>query len=447
MIARFLRTSLVAVSLCFVGISVRPALATASKPNILLIVADDLGYGDVGVHGCKDIPTPHIDSIARDGVRFTDGYVSAPVCAPSRAGLMTGRYQDRFGFQGNPAPDADWGLPRTETTFAERLKAGGYHTACLGKWHLGETEALHPLSRGFDKFFGFLSGMHSYFDAEDKTWGPLLRGRERAKLNGYLTDALGDEACDFIRRKSDSPWFLYLAFNGVHTPMHATPEKLKVFASIADEKRRTYAGMVSSLDDAVGRVLATLRASAQEERTLIFFLSDNGGPLIAGSSANGAVNAPLRGSKLQLWEGGIRVPFLAQWKGRIPAGRVVSQPVISLDLLPTALAAASLPASADWKLDGRNLLPLLTGESDAPVHDQLVWRFYGRPAIRQGAWKWVRQSPKERGLFNLPADMSEEHDLSKERSPMQQTLQHHWQTWADQLPPPIHRETGATKDH
>ncbi|MFA6544903.1 MAG: sulfatase-like hydrolase/transferase [Limisphaerales bacterium] len=421
--------------------------AAVSKPSFLLILADDLGYGDVGLHGCKDIPTPNIDSIARNGVRFTDGYVSAPVCAPSRAGLMTGRYQDRFGFQGNPARGADWGLPRTEKTFADRMKAGGYATACLGKWHLGETEALHPLNRGFDEFFGFLSGMHSYFEADDKAWGPLLRGRERAPLKGYLTDALGDEACDFIRRKSGSPWFLYLAFNGVHTPMHATPEKLKQFAGIAEEKRRTYAGMVSSLDDAVGRVLEALRTSGQEERTLVFLLSDNGGPLIAGSAANGAVNAPLRGSKLQLWEGGIRVPFMAQWKGRFPAGRVVHQPVISLDLLPTGLAAAGIPISAEWKLDGRNLLPLLTGASEAPVHDRLTWRFYGRPAIREGAWKWVRQSPKEQGLFNLTEDTGEQRDRNTEKPEMQQALQQQWQAWADKLPPPIHQDKGGTKAH
>jgi arylsulfatase A-like enzyme len=413
--------------------------AAPAKPNVLLILADDLGYGDVSMHGCKDIPTPHIDSIAKSGVRFTDGYVSNPVCAPSRAGLMTGRYQDRFGFKANPDRGAKWGVPLTETMFPARLKAGGYATAIFGKWHLGETEELHPLNRGFDEFFGFLPGMHSYTEANDKVWGPLLRGREEAQLDGYLTDVLGDEACSFIKRKNGTPWFLYLAFNGVHTPMEATAEKLRQFSGIADETRRTHAAMVSSMDDAVGRVLAALRESGQEENTLVFFLSDNGGAQIPGSCPNGASNSPLRGSKLQLWEGGIRVPFVAQWKGRIPAGRVVSQPVISLDLLPTALAATGQPISLEWQLDGCDLLPLLTGKSDAPVHERLLWRFAGRPAIREGNWKWVRQSPKEFGLFDLAADIGEQHDQRASNQEKAAALQATWQVWAASMPPALHK--------
>lgn len=233
----------------------------ASKPNILFIVGDDMGYADVGFHGCKDIPTPNLDALAAAGVRFTNGYVSGPYCSPTRAGLLTGRYQTRFGHEFNPGGGGS-GLPLTETTIANRLKEVGYATGLVGKWHLGP----HPQQRGFDEFFGFLGGAHSFFDA-----GGILRGTDPVKEMDYTTDAFGREAVAFIDRHKDHPWFLYLAFNAVHTPMHATDERLAKFANITDTKRRTYAAMMLALDDAIGVVRKKLAATGLEQNTLIAF--------------------------------------------------------------------------------------------------------------------------------------------------------------------------------
>src|SRR6266542_3179487 len=283
----------------------------AQKPNILVIVADDLGYADIGVNGCQDVPTPQIDSIAKNGVRFTNGYVSGPYCSPTRAALMTGRYQQRFGHEFNPGPagnaDPEFGLPLTETPLPQRLKDLGYATGMVGKWHLGYEPKFHPLKRGFDEYFGFLGGAHSYIDNGDSR-NQILRGMEPVKEVSYLTDMFGDEAVAFIERQKDKPWFLYLAFNADHAPMHAKEQYLAKFAHIKDPLRQKFAAMHAALDDNIGRVLDGLRKHKLEENTLIFFVSDNGGP----TNNNGSRNTPLRGFKAQTWEGGIRVPFLAQ---------------------------------------------------------------------------------------------------------------------------------------
>jgi arylsulfatase A-like enzyme len=328
------------------GFALQNAEAEA-KPNIVLIVADDLGHGDLSIQGCKEFSTPRIDSIAENGIRFTGAYVTCPVCAPSRAGLLTGRYQDRFGFIGNPEPGAKWGLPKDETTLAAALKAAGYCTAMFGKWHLGEEPQYRPTARGFDEFYGFLSGKHSYWNANDPEWGPMMRGdAEPAALDKYLTFQLADEACGFIRAQKENPFFLYLAFNAPHAPMEAPPDYLAKTKHIKNRRRAVYAAMVMALDDAVGQVLDEVRRAGLEKNTLIVFLSDNGGATIPGSDENGANNAPLRGSKAQLWEGGIRVPFFVSWPGKIQPGSACDLPVISLDLFPTlaALTGAEVPA-------------------------------------------------------------------------------------------------------
>ena len=361
-----------------------PAAAAGQKPNILVIVADDLGYGELGCQGWKDIPTPHIDSIARNGVRFTSGYVSCPVCSPTRAGLMTGRYQQRFGHEFNPGPvelaSDTFGLARDETTLAERLKAAGYATGLVGKWHLGTREGFRPTERGFDEFFGFLGGSHPYL-SNGRRRGEIMRGTERFVEPDYLTDAFKREALAFIGRHHAQPFFLYLAFNAVHAPLQATAKYRARFPGIEDEKRQTFAGMLSAMDDAVGAVLAQLHDLGLEEKTLVFFISDNGGPTPQTTSRND----PLRGTKATTWEGGIRIPFMIQWKGHVPPGKVDERPVISLDIHPTALAAAGVGLPTEKKLDGVNLLPFLEGSSAALPHEFLFWRFGapdGRPQGR-----------------------------------------------------------------
>ncbi|MCX6908686.1 MAG: sulfatase-like hydrolase/transferase [Verrucomicrobia bacterium] len=413
-------------------VSLHSADVLAQKPNILLIVADDLGYGDVSAYGCKDFNTPHLDSIAKAGMRFTSGYVTAPVFGPSRAALMTGRHNCRIlPFEGNPSHGSDTGLPLEHKTMADHLKTAGYRTAALGKWHLGETPQHHPMSRGFDEFFGFLSGMHSYFKAEDAAWGPLLRGREKTELKDYLTFALADEACAIIRRPSPAPFFLYLAFNAPHVPLEAPENYLAKTAHLADRKRRLNAAMILAMDDAVGRVLAALRESGRADNTLIVFLSDNGAALIKGSAENGGSNAPLRGSKAQLWEGGIRVPFFVQWPGHIAAGGVSDTPVSSLDLLPTLLAAAnsSHHASRDESLDGLNLLPWLEGKAEPPTREHFFWKFGANQfAIRGGDMKLVRVGA-DKGLFNVRQDISETTDRTEARAILARQLEAAWKKW------------------
>lgn len=427
------------------------ASAQGRRPNIVMIVADDMGYADIGVHGSKDIPTPNIDALARAGIRFTDAYVTGPHCSPTRAGLLTGRYQQRFGHEVNMGAGAgpDAGLSLGETTMADRLKTAGYRTALFGKWHLGLGERLHPLARGFDEFYGFLGGGHSYFEAASEGMNALLEGRRRVEATGYLTDVLTDRAVDFIKREKSRPFFLYLAYNAVHTPMHAPDKYLSRFKGIADEPRRTYAAMLSAMDDGIGRTLEALRTERLEEHTLVFFLSDNGGPMMAGTGVNGSRNAPLRGSKRQTWEGGIRVPFIMRWKGHLAEGKIDARPVIQLDILPTALAAAGVTAQPEWKLDGVNLLPYVTGKDQRPPHEALYWRLFAHMAIRKGPWKLVKTMegpllasdttrPDLAGaqLFNLADDIGEQKDLAAARPEKVKELSDDWLRWSKELAAP-----------
>ncbi len=419
--------------------------AQAKRPNILVIVGDDMGYADVGFHGCRDIPTPHLDALAKSGVRFTNGYVTGPYCSPTRAGLLTGRYQQRFGHEFNPGGGPNAGLPLSETTIADRLKAAGYATGLVGKWHLGGAEKFHPQRRGFDEFFGFLGGAHSYFP-EKRGGRTILRGTEPADEAEYLTDAFGREAVAFIERHKAKPFFLYLAFNAVHTPMHATDERLKRFASIADEQRRTYAAMMAAMDENIGRVLGKLRTEKLEENTLIAFISDNGGPTMKGVTINGSINTPLRGSKRTTLEGGIRVPFVLSWKGMLPTGKAFESPVIQLDLLPTALAAAGIETKPHAKLDGVNLLPFLTGKVTSQPHETLLWRFGQQMAIRHGNWKLVRYDTAADGakpgltkykLYNLADDLGESHDLAADKPDKVKELEALWKKWDAELAKPL----------
>jgi len=452
------RTTRVACALAaaFVLISpgARASAAVQARPNILLIVTDDMGYGDIGLHDGHDIPTPNIDALMESGTRFTDGYVSGPFCSPTRAGLMTGKYPQRFGHEFNVGVEpaaAEFGLPLAETTIAERLKAAGYRTALFGKWHLGSGEKFHPQSRGFDEFFGFLGGQHSYTEVLPDGPNPLLDGRKPAASVTYLTDVLADRSVEFIERKSTAPFLLYLAFNAVHTPMQATDKYLARFPSIADPQRRTYAAMLSAMDDAIGRVMATLRSQGLEERTLVVFFNDNGGPTMPGTTINGSKNTPLRGSKRQTWEGGIRVPFAFSWKGTIPAGRVDRRPIIQLDVLPTALAAAAVTVQPSWKLDGVNLLPFLTASAAGRPHGELYWRLGNHMAIRSGDWKLLRTSEgplvvgtfdsletlADAELYNLATDIGETKNLAASEPARVRELAETWLRWNKELAKPL----------
>jgi arylsulfatase B len=446
----------------------------AQRPNILYIIADDLGYGEAGCYGGKDIPTPNIDSLAKSGVRFTSGYVTAPFCAASRAALMTGRYQTRFGFEYNPigaknaAPNI--GLPVDQKTIGDRLRDAGYATALVGKWHLGGTAPFHPMRRGFDEFFGFMHEGHFYVpqpwngvttwlrrktlpDGTKGRWtspgghivwsthldsnepeydadNPILRGSQPVDEKANLTDAFTREAISFIDRHKAQPWFLYLAYNAVHSPMQGEDTYMEKFAHIPDIHRRIFAAMTAHLDDGIGRVLAQLRADGLEENTLIVFLSDNGGPTKELTSSN----APLRGGKGELFEGGIRIPFIMSWKGKIPAGKTIDTPIVSMDANVTALEIGNA-APKQEQLDGVNILPLLTGESTTAPHDNLFWRVGRLNALRHGDWKLLRTGGAWQ-LYDLAHDISETTNVAAQNAARVQELSTLWDQWnGEQIDP------------
>ncbi len=416
--------------------------ASAQKPNILFIVGDDMGFADVGFHQCKDIPTPNLDALAASGVNFSNGYVSGPYCSPTRAGLMTGRYQQRFGHEFNPTGNN--GMPITETTIANRLKAAGYVTGLVGKWHLGAPAEMQPQKRGFDEFFGFLGGAHSYFNTAG-----ILRGTEQVNELDYTTDAFGREAISFIERHKAHPWFLYLAFNAVHTPMDATDDRLAKFPNVENKQRKTYDAMMLAMDEAIGKVRKKLTDAGLEKNTLVIFISDNGGPTMKGVTVNGSSNAPFRGSKRTTLEGGIHVPFLLSWPGTVKPGTYES-PVIQLDLNATALAAAGVKVMPEWNLDGVSLLPFLTGKQTGAPHNALYWRMGEQMAIRVGDFKLVRydsnadtntgekkQPVTAARLYNIWEDKGETKDLAGIMPDKQKELQTLWDAWNSTLATPL----------
>jgi arylsulfatase A-like enzyme len=379
-----------------------------AAPNVIIFYADDLGWGELGCQGNPEIPTPHIDSIAANGVRCTQGYVAATYCSPSRAGLMTGRYPTRFGHEVNDDHDTSGFLH--ETTLATRLQGLGYATACVGKWHLGESPERRPTRRGFDEFFGTLSNTPFHHPTKfiDSRKSPEIIEVEDDSF--YTTDAYADRAVDWIEEHAAGPWFLYLPFNAQHLPLQAPRKYLDRFTTIADEKRRTFAAMLSAMDDAVGRVLETVRKLGQEENTLVFFIADNGGPTKETTSSN----SPLRGFKASTFEGGPRVPFLVQWKGRLPGGKIYAPPAMNLDVVPTVMAAVGKPLTAADNIDGVDLAPFLTGAATGRPHETMFWRFKAQWAVRSGDWKLVvagggSGSPE---LYDLAHDIGEQKDLA-----------------------------------
>ncbi len=420
------------------------------KPNFVLIVADDLGYADLSLHGSNQISTPHIDQLAKGGVRFTNGYVSAPVCSPSRAGLLTGKNQVRFGHDNNlagnqPGFDPDsLGLPLSETTLADRLGSLGYTTGLIGKWHLGHESHFHPLKRGFDEFWGYTGGGHDYFVAlpDGKGYkGPIECNYKTPQPLTYITDDKGDECVSFIRRHKDNPFFLFASFNAPHAPMQATDDDLELFSHIENEKRRTYCAMVYRLDVNVGRIMKTLKDEGIANNTFVVFISDNGGPV----NSNASVNAPLNGQKGILLEGGIRVPFILNWPGVLPAGKKVDDPVTSLDIFPSFVEAAGGSIAEKDELDGQNLVPFLRGEVQNSPHHSMKWRFTISAAIREGDWKLIRLPDRLPELYNLETDVSEQKDVAMQYPERTQRMLRELGQWDVRLPHPHFLEGAVWK--
>ena len=422
--------------------------AQTQPPNIVVILADDLGYGDVGFNGCPDFATPNIDSIASNGASCTNGYSTHPVCSPSRAGLLTGRYQHRFGHENQPQADDTntlLGLPMQEILLPQILKPAGYVCGAIGKWHLGYAPNFHPLARGFDEFFGFLSAESDYYNAQ------ILDGYTTITETSYLTDAFTREAVSFISRHATEPFFLYLPYNAVHSPWDTPPQiYLDRVANITDPDRRNYAAMVTALDDGVGQVLATLQTNGLIDKTLIFFVSDNG----AGERSF-TRNLPLRGYKFNVLEGGIRVPFAVQWTGRVPANTVYNELVSTLDIVATAAAAAGVPLPADRVYDGVNIVPYLAGEEVSPQRN-LFWRWFGLGpdgppgsvdtiwAVRSGPLKLVTERDtvgQPPALYNLPNDIGEIQNLAATQPADVDTLKQLYAQWNTQTVPPSWQTT------
>ncbi|MDE0104767.1 MAG: sulfatase [Bryobacterales bacterium] len=415
------------------------AATSARAANAVLIVSDDQGYADISCYpGADEARTPNIDRLAAEGVRFTNGYASCPVCAPTRAGLLTGRYQQRFGFY--EASDSRAGLPTDEVTLANLLQDAGFATGVFGKWHLGYTPEHRPVRRGFDTFYGFLGhGGHDYFDlsiSDEAT--SIYRDAEPVADSGYLTRNITREAVRFIERHRNRPFFAYIPYSAVHNPLQAPPDYVRRFSE-PDPRRNTYLAMLTILDEGVGQILDALDRLELAEDTLVVYFSDNGGA--RGTTAD---NGRLRGFKHSVFEGGIRVPFLARWPRRIPAGLVSDEPVISIDAFATILAAAGVDVPEGVPLDSRDFLPAAQGRPlEAPLHGALHWNWVdkGSPvgwAIRQGRWKLLADKG-EPELYDLEADISEERDLAKAHPQVAAELLKAYRAWEAGTAPRIRR--------
>ncbi|WP_235951537.1 sulfatase-like hydrolase/transferase [Crateriforma spongiae] len=393
-----------------------------TKPNIILLFSDDAGYADFGFHDSVVMQTPNLDRLAESGTRLTQFYVSASVCGPSRAGLMTGRYQQRFGFEENNVPpvmspssqqlDAEMGMPTTIPTLGQVLQQQGYRTGIFGKWHLGYADRYHPLRRGFDTFVGFRGGARSFFayPNPDRAQRENLLERQFAQYQepkDYLTDVLADATCDFIRENQDRPFFAFVSFNAVHLPLQADRRDRDAFPELSGD-RRTLAQMNLSMDRACGQIMKQLEDLGLSQNTLIVFSNDNGGP----SDKNASNNFPFAGVKATHLEGGIRVPGLIAWPGKVPAGETFNDPAITLDLLPTFVAAAGGDPESIDGLDGVNLLPYLQGKKQGRPHQTLYWKKETRGTIRDGDWKLMRFPDRPAQLFDLANDPGEQNDLA-----------------------------------
>lgn len=437
-----MKTQLALLSLLFCTLSSSAFPAVPAKPNILLIYSDDHGWADLGAQGVdKDIRTPNLDQLARDGVRFVRGYVSAPQCVPSRAGLITGRYQQRFGVEDNGKGP----LPLAEVTIAERLHPAGYVSGHVGKWHLDRVggkdderesrvqKAFMPHAQGFDEYWR--GEMRQYFASHDLHGVAFPDAPHLVKDERFRISVQTEAALSFLdRRKVDSkqPWFLYLAWFAPHVPLEsAEPWFSKTPAELPLERRQALA-MIAAMDEGLGQIRARLKEMGAENNTLIFFIGDNGAPLKTGAW-NGSLNLPLVGEKGMLTDGGVRTPFVAAWPGTIPGGVVFERPVTSLDVAATANALAGLPPSAD--LDGVNLMPFLKGETTGAPHETLYWRWRTQAAALEFPWKLIQLGPDERYLFDVTKPDGETKNLIGAHPEIAQRLEAKLKTWSDSLQP------------
>lgn len=458
------------------------------KPNIIILLADDLGKYDISLYGGKSTPTPQIDSLAASGVTFTDGYVSSSICSPSRAGLLTGRYQERFGHEFQPgdrypknnleyyafkylintdswrlnpkieypsdASIATQGLPQSEITFADLAKRKGYNTAIIGKWHLGHNKGFFPLDRGFDYHYGFYQAFslftpeddnpdiinHHHKDFTDKViWGngrvgigQIRRDTTIIKDKAYLTETFADEAEAFIDKNKSKPFLLYVPFNAPHTPFQVRKKYYDRFPNVKDENKRVYFAMISALDDAIGRIVTKVKKEGLEENTLIIFASDNGG----ADYTFATTNAPLKGGKFSHFEGGINVPFALSWKGKIKPHTVYKTPVSSLDIFSTIAAAIHSDLPKDRVYDGVDLISTVNNNKEA--HKNLYWRSGDAKAIRSGEWKLIISGKThQQWLYNLASDKSEKTDLAQQNPAKVKELQTALQNWEKGLVKPL----------
>lgn len=432
--------------LCALALCAALAVVAGNPPNIVLLYSDDAGYADFGFNGSRYFKTPRLDALAKSGVKLNQFYMSAAVCGPSRAGLLTGIYQQRFGFEENNVPGymshhgttgEDMGLPVELPTIGNQLQKLGYRTAIFGKWHQGDADRFHPTKRGFDEFVGFRGGARSFYPyPEDKL---PERGRRLEwgfgnfhEHEGYLTDVLADEACRFIERNRERPFFAYVSFNAVHTPIEPDPKDKELFPEL-DGKRRKLAQLTLSMDRAIGEIVDKLEELGLRDNTLIVYTNDNGGPTDASTSSNW----PLSGCKATHLEGGIRVPGMVVWPGKLAEGAEYDKPLSSLDLLPTFVNVAGGDASKIVGLDGVDLLPYLSRENSSRPHQTLYWKKENRGTIRDGDWKLLRFPDRPAELYNIEEDPTEEHNLALEHPDRVRELYKKLFAWECELERPM----------
>lgn len=424
-----------------------------SKPNVIVVVADDLGWADLGSHGVRtDVKTPYLDSLAMSGVQFSSGYACAPVCVPSRAGLLTGRYPNRFGMESND----DGPLPVSELTIGDRMKSLGYVTGLVGKWHVASGSATHsefkaipgneilwgdnvritdknlPGHRGFTEYF--CGAMRNYAASFDLNGNDLKDPPVLVNSNEYRIDLQTKAALAFIRKNKENPFFLYLGYFAPHVPLEAPKVYQSSFMEIPDSIRQKGLSMIKSVDEGIGRIRLLLKDLGLAENTLIIFTSDNGAPLKEGMW-DGSLNQPFVGEKGMLTDGGVRVPFIISWPDKIKSGLVFKEPVISLDILPTAVAAAGGQIDQSWKIDGKNLLPFLTGEKNGSPHSALFWRFRSQASILSGSWKLIFSAPNKYYLFDMKTPGGEKENLAEQYPSVTKRLNERLSRHADQLLP------------